>query len=212
MPSVSVRRASCIDPALQRAGTGNADAFSVTLTLLVLVYTFVPATAAFFQGPREPNHLAGFRHHPDALAAAGVFSRTTPHSQARARLPAQRGLWYRHPAWALPSSSVSARLPGMKFNLPSARDLAYGAAAFLACAPILIVAGRLLGFIPPLHAPAHPSPRGIGPHIRLHLRGYRAARRDSVPLADPELADATLRLHQPNAAGCRIHIRLRASG
>jgi len=53
-------------------------------------------------------------------------------------------------------------LPGMKFNLPSARDLAYGGAAFLVCAPILIVAGRLLGFIPPFHAPAHPSAGAIG--------------------------------------------------
>jgi membrane protease YdiL (CAAX protease family) len=49
----------------------------------------------------------------------------------------------------------------MKFNLPAARDLAYGAVAFLACAPILIAAGRLLGFIPLLHAPAHPSAGAI---------------------------------------------------
>ena len=49
----------------------------------------------------------------------------------------------------------------MKFSLPSARDLAYGAAAFLAVAPILVAGGRLLGFIPPWHVPVHPSAGAI---------------------------------------------------
>ena len=43
----------------------------------------------------------------------------------------------------------------------TARDLGYGAAAFVLCAPVLIAGGRLLGFIPPFHAPVHPSAGGI---------------------------------------------------
>jgi membrane protease YdiL (CAAX protease family) len=54
------------------------------------------------------------------------------------------------------------RLPGMKYNLPrSGRDLV-NLLGFAACAPVLIVLGRLIGFLPPFHLPAQPSVTRIG--------------------------------------------------
>jgi uncharacterized protein len=138
-----------------------ADAFSVPLVLLVLVYTCAPVAAAFFQGPAGKPSWIDFGiilmlwlplefsagQHLIPRAAQGFL-----HSVAYG-IAILLGL----------TIFLGFRaLPGMKFNLPSLRDLAYGAAAFLACAPILIVAGRLLGFIPPFHAPAHASAGAMG--------------------------------------------------
>jgi membrane protease YdiL (CAAX protease family) len=138
-----------------------ARAFSVPLALLVLVYTFAPALAAFCQGPGGKAAWLDF-------AIILMLWLPLEFSAGQHLIP--------KPAQGLLHSAVYGiaillgltiflgfrGLPGMKFSLPSARDLAYGIAAFLVCAPVLIAAGRLMGFIPPFHAPAHPSARSIG--------------------------------------------------
>jgi membrane protease YdiL (CAAX protease family) len=136
-------------------------AFSVPLELLVLVYAFVPALAAFAQGPAGK---------PTWLDFAIILMLWLPleFSAGQHLIPKPAQGFLHSVAYGIAillglTIFVGFRaLPGMKFNLPSARDLAYGAAAFLVCAPILVAGGRLLGFIPPLHAPAHPSAGAMG--------------------------------------------------
>jgi uncharacterized protein len=141
-----------------------ANAFSVPLALLVLLYTFAPALAAYYQGP-EPRSA-----HSRWLDFIIVLMLWLPleFSAGQYLVPKPAQGFLHSVAYGIAillglTIFLGFRgLPGMKYNLPSARDLAYGIAAFVACAPILIVAGRLLGFIPPWHAPAHPSPGAIG--------------------------------------------------
>jgi uncharacterized protein len=136
-------------------------AFSVPLELLVLVYAFVPALAAFAQGPAGK---------PTWLDFAIILMLWLPleFSAGQHLIPKPAQGFLHSVAYGIAillglTIFLGFRaLPGMKFNLPSARDLAYGAAAFLICAPILVAGGRLLGFIPPLHAPAHPSAGAMG--------------------------------------------------
>ena len=138
-----------------------ADAFSLRLALLILVYTFAPVLAAFLQGPAGK---------PTWLDFAIILMLWLPleFSAGQHLIPRPAQGFLHSVAYGIAillglTIFLGFRaLPGMKFNLPSARDLAYGAAAFLICAPILVVGGRLLGFIPPFHAPAHPSARAIG--------------------------------------------------
>lgn len=133
-----------------------SSVFSVPLVLLVLAYTLVPALAAFFQGPEAP---------PTWMDFAIILMLWLPLEFAAGQhlIPKAAQGFLHSVAYgiaillALVIFLCFRGLPGMKFNLPSGRDLAYGAAAFLICAPILMVVGRLLGFIPPLHAPTHPS-------------------------------------------------------
>jgi membrane protease YdiL (CAAX protease family) len=141
-----------------------ADAFSVPLALLVLVYTFAPVALAFFQGP------GGRPARSRWLDFVIILMLWLPleFSAGQHLIPKPAQGFLHSVAYGIAillglTIFLGFRaLPGMKFNLPSARDLAYGAAAFLACAPILIAGGRLLGFIPPFHAPAHPSAGAIG--------------------------------------------------
>jgi len=141
-----------------------ADAFSIPLALLVLVYAFAPVLAAFVQGP------GGKPARPGWLDFAIILMLWLPlefsAGQHLIPKPAQGFLHSVAYGIAILLGLIVflgfRGLPGMKFNLPSARDLAYGIAAFVAAAPILIAAGRLLGFIPPFHAPAHASAGGIG--------------------------------------------------
>jgi len=138
-----------------------AGAFSIPLALLVLVYTFAPAAAAYSQGS------AG---RPAWLDFLTILMLWLPLEFSAGQYlipkPAQGFLHSVAYGIAILLGLIIflgfRALPGMKFNPPSARDLAYGAVAFLACAPILIAAGRLLGFIPPFHPPAHPSAGAIG--------------------------------------------------
>ena len=137
------------------------DAFSAPLAVLVLVYTFAPALAAFFQGPAA---------RPTWLDFVVILMLWLPleFSAGQQLIPKPAQGFLHSVAYgiaillALTIFLGFRALPDMKFNLPCARDLAYGAAGFLAAAPILIAAGRLLDFIPPLHPPAHPSVGGIG--------------------------------------------------
>lgn len=138
----------------------TADAFTLPLALLVLAYTFAPALLALLQGP-------GGR--PTWLDFAIILMLWLPleFSAGQHLIPKPAQGFLHSVAYGiaillgLTIFLGFRRLPDMKFNLPSARDLGYGAAAFVLCAPVLIAGGRLLGFIPPFHAPVHPSAGGI---------------------------------------------------
>jgi membrane protease YdiL (CAAX protease family) len=136
------------------------NAFSVPLALLILLYTLAPVLAAFFQGP-------GGR--PAWIDFAIILMLWLPLEFAAGQhlIPKPAQGFLHSVAYGIAillglTIFLGFRaLPDMKFTLPSGRDLAYGAIAFAICAPVLIAVGRLLGFIPPLHAPAHPSALGI---------------------------------------------------
>ncbi len=141
-----------------------SSAFSLKLALLVLLYTFAPALAAFVQSPRPG------RDRPTWLDFAIILMLWFPleFSAGGSLIPKPAQGFLHSVAYGI--SIILAlvifvgfrALSGMKYNVPRARDLAYGAAGFLIAAPILIAAARLLHFIPPFHAPAHPTARGIG--------------------------------------------------
>jgi len=141
-----------------------ADSFSIPLALLVLVYTFAPVLAAFLQGP------GGRPARSRWLDFVIILMLWLPleFSAGQHLIPKPAQGFLHSVAYGIAillglTIFLGFRgLPDMKFNLPSMRDLAYGIAAFLAAAPILIAAGRLLGFIPSWHAPAHPSAGAIG--------------------------------------------------
>jgi membrane protease YdiL (CAAX protease family) len=135
-----------------------AGAFSVPVTLLVLAYSLAPSLVAFVQGPGPVKR-------PSWLDLLGILMLWLPlEFSAGATLvpkPAQGFLHSVAYAIAILLALVVFRgfrtLPGMKYNLPRGRDLAYGAAGFLVIAPALIVVGRWLDFIPPFHSPARAS-------------------------------------------------------
>lgn len=137
-----------------------AHAFSIPLALLVLAYAFAPALAAYFQGPGGK---------PTWLDFVIILMLWLPleFSAGQHLIPKPAQGFLHSVAYgmaillALTIFLGFRALPGMKFNLPAARDLGYGVLAFLAAAPILAAGGRLLDFIPPFHAPAHPSPGAI---------------------------------------------------
>jgi len=153
-----------VSPALTLLFSGlayAAGAFSFQLVALVMAYTLAPVLAAVFQGP-------GGR--PTWLDFAIILMLWLPleFSAGQHLIPKPAQGFLHSVAYGIAillglTIFLGFRaLPDMKFNLPSARDLALGAAAFVVCAPLLIAGGRLLDFMPPFHAPAHASAGGIG--------------------------------------------------
>lgn len=145
--------------ALLFSGLAAAEgAFSLPLGLLVLGYTLLPVLAAFVQGPASVKR-------PSWLDFAVILLLWLPleFSAGQHLIPKPAQGFLHSVAYGI--SIILAltiflgfrALPGTKYHLPGARDLAYGAAGFAVAAPVLIVAGRLLGFIPPFHPPAHPA-------------------------------------------------------
>jgi uncharacterized protein len=140
----------------------TVGAFSFGLTLLVLGYTLVPTVTAFAQGPALIKR-------PSWLDFGIILALWLPlEFSAGANLiprPAQGFLHSVAYAIAILMGLVIflgfRSLPGMKYNLPGARDLAFGVIGFLITAPILIFLGRLLHFIPPFHSPTHPAAIGL---------------------------------------------------
>jgi membrane protease YdiL (CAAX protease family) len=138
----------------------TVDALSFPLLALILVYTFAPVLAAFVQGP-------GGR--PSWLDFVTILLLWLPleFSVGHNLIPKPAQGFLHSVAYGIAillglTIFLGFRaLPGMKFNRPSLRDLAYGAAAFLVCAPILVAGGRLIGFIPPWHTPAQASAGAI---------------------------------------------------
>lgn len=135
-----------------------SGAFSARLALLVLAYTAAPSLVAFAQG-------AAFVKRPSWLDFAIILLLWLPlEFSAGQRLIPQPAQGFLHSvAYAIAILLALIiflgfrSLSGMKYHLPAVRDLALGAAGFLITAPVLILLGRLLGFIPPFHSPAHPS-------------------------------------------------------
>jgi membrane protease YdiL (CAAX protease family) len=133
-------------------------AFSAPLAILLLAYTGAPTIAAFAQGPATAER-------PSWLDFAIILMLWLPlEFSAGAQLIPKPAQGFLHSVaygiailLALVLFLGFRGLPGMKYNLPHVRDLAYGAAGFVLTAPILIAVGRLIDFIPPAHAPAHPS-------------------------------------------------------
>jgi hypothetical protein len=142
-----------------------SSAFSLTLALLVLAYTFIPALAVFVQRPAPP-----YNNRPTWVDFSIILMLWLPleFSVGGFLIPRPAQGFLHSVAYgtsillALVIFVGFRALPGMKYNLPRVRDLAYGVAGFLIVAPLLIAAGRLLHFIPPFHSPAHPGAGGIG--------------------------------------------------
>lgn len=139
----------------------TAQAFSIPLALLMLSYTLSPALAAYIQGTdRNPAWL-------DFVIILMLWL-PLEFSAGQYLVPKPARGFLHSVAYGiaillgLVIFLAFRALPGMHFNPPSVRDLVFGTAAFIIVAPILIAAGRLIGFIPPFHTPAHSSPGGIG--------------------------------------------------
>lgn len=138
-----------------------SGAFSFPLALLILLYLFLPALAAFVQGSAMAK--------PTGLDFAIILLLWLPleFSAGEHLVPKPAQGFLHSVAYGIAIILALAiflgfrALPGMKYTVPRARDLAYGAAAFCIAAPILIAAGRLLHFIPPFHPPAHPTVASI---------------------------------------------------
>lgn len=137
------------------------NALSVPLVLLLLLYTSAPVLAAYFQGAGGKPTLIDF-----AIILMLWLPLEFSAGQHLIPKPAQGSLHSAAYAIAIVLGLTIflglRALPDMKIALPSGRDLAYGAIAFLLCAPVLIAVGRLIGFIPPMHSPSHPSAGAIG--------------------------------------------------
>jgi membrane protease YdiL (CAAX protease family) len=138
-------------------------AFSLSLALLILAYTCAPSLAAFAQGARLVKR-------PSWLDFAIILMLWLPlEFSAGAHLVPKPAQGFLHSVaygiailLALAIFLGFRALPGMQYRVPAARDLVYGVAGFLVTAPVLIVVGRLLDFIPPFHLPAHASAGRIG--------------------------------------------------
>jgi membrane protease YdiL (CAAX protease family) len=139
----------------------TAGAFSTPLALLILTYTLAPVLAAYLLGPGGT---------PAWLDFIVILMLWLPleFSAGQHLIPKPAQGFLHSVAYGIAillglTIFLGFRaLPDMKFNPPSARDLAFGILAFLVIAPVLIAVGRAIGFIPAFHAPAHPSGRGIG--------------------------------------------------
>src|SRR6185437_248193 len=123
-------------------------AFSLRLTLAVLLYTALPVV------------FVALRQYAIAIAALWL---PVEFAFGAALVPLEaRG--FQHAViygvailLGLILFLCYAGLPGMKFNLPrSARDLWLPLAAFAITAPVLAAVGIAIGFIPPPHLPMKP--------------------------------------------------------
>ena len=138
------------------------DAFSAPLAILILIYTFVPALAAFAVRDRPPPAgmdfavILWFWLPLEFAIGAGWIPR-----------PAQGLLHIAAYGVAVTLALILfllfRRLEGMKYNLPrSPRDLRNLLIGFAIAAPILIAVGRAIGFLDPFHLPPRLSLARLG--------------------------------------------------
>ncbi len=146
--------------AIFAAAAALADASSLPLDLLVLLYTSLPVICASVQGPGDVPR-------PSALDFLTILVLWLPlEFAAGAHLVPRHAQGFLHSVaygiailLALILFVAFRSVPGLKYNLPRhARDYWLPLAAFAILAPILAVAGIALGFIPP----PHPSTQSVG--------------------------------------------------
>ncbi len=137
----------------------RAGAVWQPLALLALVYTGVPVLLAWAQ--------RGARAKPaSAVDFAILLLLWLPlEFAAGERWAPRHAQGFLHSAaygiailMALAIFAGFRRAPGMKYNLPRARDLRYALAGYAITAPVLAMLGIALGFIPWPHAPANTEP------------------------------------------------------
>jgi membrane protease YdiL (CAAX protease family) len=137
-------------------------AFSIPLAALILAYTFAPMAVAHLARKTPPPTWLDFviialLWFPLEFSVGHQF--IPKHAQGALHLTAY-GVSI---LLALSIFLFFRQLSGTKFNLPrSGRDLVNLLIGFAACAPVLIVLGRVIGFLPPFHLPAQVSPAHIG--------------------------------------------------
>ena len=143
------------------AAAGQLGAFNFSLAGLILVYTLLPVTCAFLTRRSAPPAWMDF------LIIALLwfpleFSLGQQFVLKQARNPLHLVAYGVSILLGLTIFLLFRRLGGMKYNLPrSPRDLVNALIGFAACAPVLIVLGRAIGFLPPFHLPTDASPARI---------------------------------------------------
>jgi len=146
------------------AASWLAFALSVPLSLLVLAYTALPVLCAWAQGP-------GPIQHPTALDFGAILLLWLPLEFAvGASLVPRTAQGFLHSVAYGIAVLLGLLLflgfrswPGLKYNLPRRkRDLWLPLAGFAISAPVLMVVGLTLGFIPPPHLPVHTAARMAG--------------------------------------------------
>jgi len=144
------------------AVAAHLNAFSIPLAVLILAYTFLPAAVAYLARDTPPPTWLDF-----VIIALLWFP--LEFSVGHQWIPVQARNTLHLSAYgvsillALSIFLLFRRLSGMKINLPrSSRDLVNPLLGFVACAPVLILLGRAIGFLPPFHLPAQPSLAHIG--------------------------------------------------
>jgi hypothetical protein len=135
---------------------------SGALAGLILVYAFLPAFCAYWTRYAPPPTWIDFAiiallWLPLEFSAGQQW--VPKHAQSTLHLAAY-GVSI---LLGLTIFLLFRRLPGMKYNFPrSGRDLWNLLLGFAASAPVLILLGRAIGFLPPFHLPANGSPAHIG--------------------------------------------------
>lgn len=134
------------------------DAWSWPLTLLIVIYTFLPTICIFFQ-----DMQAGAASWLDFIVILLLWLPIELNAGARWIPRHAQGLLHTVAygvALTLALILVLAfrGLKGMKYNLPTrVMDFTDPLVAFALLAPILIVLGLALAFLPPLHVPGNLS-------------------------------------------------------
>jgi membrane protease YdiL (CAAX protease family) len=140
-----------------------ANAWSVSLALLVLAYTAAPVLCAWAQGAAEVSR-------PSALDFVTVLLLWLPlEFAAGAHLVPRPAQGFLHSVGygiaillALVLFLGFRCVPGLQFNLPRhARDYWLPLAGFACVAPVLAIVGIAIGFIPPPHLPTQSAGRMI---------------------------------------------------
>jgi uncharacterized protein len=147
--------------ALFLAIASGLNAFSAPLAALIVAYTFAPAIWAFLIRRTTPPVWMDF-----AVILLLWLPLEFSAGQTWVPKPA-KGLLHQAAygvsiLLALALFLLFRRLTSMKYNLPrSGRDLVNLLAGFAASAPVLILVGRAIGFLPAFHWPTQTSVAGI---------------------------------------------------
>lgn len=130
------------------AASAAVGAFSVTLTLLVAIYTLAPTLALYLLGARADFPAILLLWIPIEFGAGAAL---VPRAQQAFLHSVAYGVAI---LLGLTLFLGFRRIEGMKYNLPRGwRDLWLPLVGFAIAAPVLIAVGIAIGFIPPPHLP-----------------------------------------------------------